>query len=653
MSYKMKKTLAVLLAAALGCNVAACSSDSSKSDVENTQSSETASTSEDGKIVTSQLDTSDMFSDRDKEIGYDETQSVSIELADNGITATADSVEITDSVVTIKDEGTYILTGALSDGQVVVDADSKKVQLVLNGVDITSKSSASIYVKVADKVFITLADKSENNIDGAIFSKDDITLNGEGTLAVTSQAGNAITSKNDLKVTSGTYTLKAAGHGLEAKDSIRVAGGEISITSGKDGLHSENSDESDKGYVYIAGGNIDITSEGDGIDASYIVQIDSGKMKIVSGGGSANASAHTQQQPQGGGQRRGRPTDDQNSADGQPAPDGQTPPDGQTSPDGQMPPDGVNPAEGQTTLSAQQVQDGDTQENSEKEENNNTEDTVSTKGIKSDSVIFLNNGELDIDSVDDGIHANGSIEVADGTYAIAAGDDGIHADEVLLISGADIDITKSYEGLEGKTITINDGDINIVSSDDGLNAAEGSTSDSMRSASSENCWIEINGGSLYVNADGDGIDSNGNMTINAGDIKVDGPSNSGNAALDFGDGANAYINGGNLIAVGGSGMVEAFDSSSKQAMMSVQVADSNITGEVVLSDSDGNVIISYTPAKEYNCVQISTAELEKGKTYTLKAGDTTTTIELNELLYSNISNNGNKGRGGKSFPRTT
>lgn len=586
MSYKMKKTIAVLLAAALGCNAAACSSDSSISDVENTQNSETASTSEDGKIVTSRLDTSDMFSDQDKEIGYDETQSVSIELADNGITATADTVGISDSIVTIKDEGTYILTGTLSDGQVVIDADGKKVQLVLNGVDITSKSSAAIYVKAADKVFITLADKSENklttsaeyvaiddnNIDAVIFSKDDITLNGEGTLAVTSKAGNAITSKNDLKVTSGTYTLEAAGHGLEAKDSIRVAGGEISITSGKDGLHSENSDEADKGYVYIAGGTIDITSVGDGIDASYIVQIDSGKMKIVSGGGSANAPAHTQQQPQRDGQRRGRPTDGQNSADGQ------------------IPP-----------------------------ETTETEDTVSTKGIKSDSVIFLNNGELDIDSVDDGIHANGSIEVADGTYAIAAGDDGIHADEVLLISGADIDITKSYEGLEGKTITINDGDINIVSSDDGLNAAEGSTNNSMRSASSENCWIEINGGSLYVNADGDGIDSNGNMTINAGDIKVDGPSNSGNVAIDFGDGAKAYINGGSLIAVGGSGMVEAFDSSSKQAMMSIQVADSNITGEVVLSDSDGNVIISYTPAKEYNCVQISTAELEKGKTYTLKA----------------------------------
>lgn len=637
MSYKMKKTIAVLLAAALGCNAAACSSDSSISDVENTQNSETASTSEDGKIVTSRLDTSDMFSDRDKEIGYDETQSVSIELADNGITATADTVGISDGIVTIKDEGTYILTGTLSDGQVVIDADGKKVQLVLNGVDITSKSSAAIYVKAADKVFITLADKSENklttsaeyvaiddnNIDAVIFSKDDITLNGEGTLAVTSKAGNAITSKNDLKVTSGTYTLEAAGHGLEAKDSIRVAGGEISITSSKDGLHSENSDEADKGYVYIAGGTMDITSEGDGIDASYIVQIDSGKMKIVSGGGSANAPAHTQQQPQRDGQRRGRPTEGQNSADGQ------------------IPP-----------------------------ETTETEDTVSTKGIKSDSVIFLNNGELDIDSVDDGIHANGSIEVADGTYAIAAGDDGIHADEVLLISGADIDITKSYEGLEGKTITINDGDINIVSSDDGLNAAEGSTnnssSDNMsdsakkggfgKSTSSENCQIEINGGSLYVNADGDGIDSNGNMTINAGDIKVDGPSNSGNAAIDFGDGAKAYINGGSLIAVGGSGMVEAFDSSSKQAMMSIQVADSNITGEVVLSDSDGNVIISYTPAKEYNCVQISTAELEKGKTYTLKAGDTTTTIELNELLYSNISNNGNngnKGRGGKSFPRTT
>lgn len=290
---KRKVVLAFLLTGALvlsGC---------SKTNNSNETSSGSTSTDSSAQGI----DVSNMFSDRDKEIGYDEENSTVIKLSDDSTTCDSDAVQISGNTVTIIDEGTYILSGTLTDGMVIVDAeDTDKVQLVLDGVDITSAESAAIYVREADKVFITTASDSQNtltnggtytaiddnNIDAAIFSKSDLTLNGAGSLTITAKAGHGVVSKDDLVLTSGTYQIDAASHGLSGKDSVRIASGSYTIVSGKDGIHAENADDTSLGFVYLADGTFDITSDGDGISAGNWLQADGGVYTVKAGGGSEN-----------------------------------------------------------------------------------------------------------------------------------------------------------------------------------------------------------------------------------------------------------------------------------------------------------------------------------------------------------------------------
>lgn len=544
------------------------------------------------------LDSSDMFTNRDKEIGYDEESAIAINLSDGVSTADSDSVVIDGDTITITEEGTYILSGSLTNGQIVVEAENAKVQLVLDNADISCETSAAIYVKDADKVFITTADGStntvctsgefeaidDNNIDAAIFSKSDLTLNGAGSLEVTCPNGHGILSKDDLAITSGEYVVDAGKHALSGKDSVRIVGGIFDLTAGRDGIHSENTDEGEKGFVYIENGSFTITSDGDGIDASYVVEIVDGSFDITAGGGYENGEVHKDNDMMGGFGNMG----------------------------GQMP-------------------DGSTGEGN------------APSGIKADGALQILGGDYNINSADDAFHTNSTLEIRDGNMEIATGDDGMHADDALVISEGDINITESYEGIEGLTITIDGGNISIVSSDDGLNAAGGADSSGFGGmgtdmfASNDDIWIEINGGYLYILAGGDGVDSNGNLTINGGEVYIDGPSDGGNSAIDYGDNAAAYINGGIAVAVGSSDMVEAFDDSSEQAVMSVSVSAGSAGDEIKLLDGDGNELISFTAAKTYDAVIISTADLAHGETYTLVTGDNETTVEMTSSVYSDIS----------------
>lgn len=246
------------------------------------------------ETLTIEID-NEMFSSRDMESGYDENNSIAIDLEDDATNTNNESVSVADNVVTIAQEGTYILRGALSDGQIIVDAeDTDKIQIVLENVEISNSSSAPIYIKQADKVFITLVNNSENtisvngefisvddnNIDAAIFSKDDLTINGGGLLTIRNEYGNGITSKDDLVLTNGIYDINTSGHGLEANNSIRISSGSFNIVSGKDGIHSENSDDNTLGFVYIQNGDFNLTAEDDGISGTSKVQIDSGNITI-------------------------------------------------------------------------------------------------------------------------------------------------------------------------------------------------------------------------------------------------------------------------------------------------------------------------------------------------------------------------------------
>lgn len=243
------------------------------------------------------IDTSEMFSNRDKEIGYDESNCIEIVLSGSGVIATDSSVMIDGNNVTITKEGTYVISGSLENGSIVVDAgEQDKIQLVLNSVNISSSDYAALYVKTADKVFVTLASGTENElisagefeqrddntVDGVIFSKADLTLNGEGSLSVETGNGHGIVSKDDLVVTSGEYDIKASGHGLAGKDSVRIANGSFIIQVDEDAIHASNSEEAEKGYVYIADGTLKIDAGDDAIHAETRLMIDGADINITS-----------------------------------------------------------------------------------------------------------------------------------------------------------------------------------------------------------------------------------------------------------------------------------------------------------------------------------------------------------------------------------
>ena len=235
------------------------------------------------------------FSARDLSAEYDD-ETITVQLTGSGATADSEKVSITGSVVTITGSGTYLISGTLDDGSVVVDASKEdKVQLVLNGVSIHSGSYAAVYVKQADKVFITLAEgtqntlsnggtftqRDDNNVDAVIFAKDDVTFNGTGSLTVSSPAGHGIVGKDEVTITGGVYAITSAKCAVRANDSIAVADGTFTIRAGTDGLHAENDDDDTLGNVYIAGGTFTIDANDDAVHANTLLQIDDGSFAVT------------------------------------------------------------------------------------------------------------------------------------------------------------------------------------------------------------------------------------------------------------------------------------------------------------------------------------------------------------------------------------
>ena len=614
-----------------GCGITASNTQFSAEEKDGNSADTTAGTE-------SLLDTSDIFTKRDLDASYDESECTAITLDDENSSCDSDSVTIDGQTVTITGEGTYLISGSLSNGSIVVDVeDSEKVQLVYDNVSITNESGAAVYVRQADKVFLTLAEGSENiivsngttteddsNIDGALFAKDDLTINGTGTLNVTS-AAHGIVCKDDLVVTGGTYCITAEKQGFSGKDSVRIADGAFEITSGGDAIHSENEEDENKGFVYVADGTFTLNADGDGISASYVVQLDDGTYEITAGDGSANAqSKNPMSEMEPGNMQNG----------------GGTPPNGGTPPQ----------------INGQQNQDStDTQINADNTNSTETESATesdsdtSTKGIKASSALQINGGTYYIDSADDSIHSNGDVYINAGTLELSTGDDGIHADNATDVSAGTIMISQCYEGIEGKTVMISGGKIDITSSDDGLNAGGGNDSSNSSGpgggdpfSADEDAYINISGGEISIDAGGDGIDSNGGLNVSGGTIYVTGPANDGNSALDYT--GTATITGGTVAATGMSGMAQNFGEDSTQGSMLINLEDTQ-SGEVVLTDADGNELISFTPSREYNSVVLSCAELEEGATYTLNTGETATEVTLSSLVYSNGQSQGRQPGG--------
>ena len=547
----------------------------------------------------------DMFTDRDQRTEV--KSNYTIVLSDSGSTSDCGSVEITGSAITLTQEADYKISGALTDGMIIVDsAKDAKVHLIFDNVSLSNSCGAALYIKQADKVVITLNGSNtlasgavftpidDNDIDSTVFSKDDLTFNGTGALTVTAPAGHGIVSKDDLVFTGGSYTVTSANHGLDANDSIRVKDSDFQITAGKDGLHAENNDDTTLGFIYLENGSFNIQAEGDGISAGSYVQIIDGTYEILTGGGYVNGQKQTSDYFGGFGGRPG------GTGGGRP---------------------GGRPGGHYTPTANTEVTD--------------TTDSGSIKGIKAGTALNIAGGNFSIDSADDALHANTDVTICGGDFQLSTGDDGIHADETLSLSGGKVVVTASYEGLEGLNVHISGGNITLTARDDGINAAGGQDQSGYGGirgdrfgghGGASNGSIVISGGTIYMNASGDGIDANGTLTITGGHTTVCGPTSGDTAVLDYDQ--TATITGGTFIGTGSSMMAQSF-SEATQGVIAISVGNQGAGTPISVKDLKGAVLLDETPILGYQIFIFSAPELKAGESYSVTIGSMIETITAN------------------------
>ena len=271
-------------------------------------------------------------------------------------------------------------------------------------------------------------------------------------------------------------------------------------------------------------------------------------------------------------------------------------------------------------------------------------------GIRGKDSVYIVGGTFDITAKGDGIKSTnetdigkGFVLIEDGNITISAGDDGIHAINLLTIQNGAVNVVKSYEGLEAKKIIINNGEISVVASDDGINAGGGSDNTSNNPmAGDANCELIFNDGNIYVNASGDGVDSNGYIYFNGSKVVVDGPTNNGNGALDSGLGI--IMNGGEVIAVGSSGMAETLGNTSSIYNVSVYLTTQQAAGtKIEIKNSNDETILKHTSTKAFSHLSAGSAYFKPGETYALYLNgekyQTFTIKDITTVIGNSNSNN--------------
>lgn len=492
-------------------------------------------------------------------------------------------------VVTVSTAGTYVLRGTGA-GRVIVNAKKQDVVLVLENLNLTCEYGSPLYIYKSSSTTVYLAEGSENTLtDGATYTYDD-----EYSSAEDEEPNACFYSKSDLVIAgAGKLTVTANNNnGITGKDTLKIDGATLVVTAKNHGINGKDS-------LTVKAADITVTAGGDALRSTNDSDTALGFIVIVDS--TLNLTA------------------------------------------------GEDGVQAQTKLT---MSGGTCTVTSGGGAAGKVDSDTSAKGLKAGGDLCLLSGTYVLNCCDDAIHSNANIVIKDGTFTIATGDDGIHADENVTITGGTITVTKSYEGIEGKSIDLTGGNISVTASDDGLNAAGGTDgsgfggpgfggSDSFGSTSSD-VYIRIAGGKLYVNASGDGIDSNGNLIVSGGETYVDGPTGNGDGALDY-DGT-ATITGGILVAVGSSGMAQNFGSASTQGSILLNYS-SGSKSAVTLTDADGNVLVSYTPSKTYNSVVISCPGLVQGGSYTVSACGQSSTVTLSSLIYGSGMGGGQPGGG--------
>ena len=577
------------------------------------------------ELTESTIDTE--FTDREKSGSYKVSEAVKITLNKTTATVSGSGAKADGSTITITEEGVYIVSGTLEDGQIIVDAsDSDKVQIVLDGVNINCETNAAIYVREADKVFITLAENSsntlgggneytqidDNTVDGVIFSKSDLVCNGTGSLTIEADYKHGIVSKDDLVITGGTYKITAADNGITAKDQLKILDGSFDIDAANSAVKAKNADNAELGNIYIAGGIFTIEAEQDGFHATGSIVVDDGTITVNSGDDGFHAELDTI--------IRGGTILVEKSNEG---------------------------LEGKRVV----VNGGDITVNA-------SDDGINAANSGDDGANAANSGDGGVNAANSG--DDGANATNPGANAAGSGDDDSNAassnndSSAAVNSGDDSSISGAADGKEPPQMppdTENGSDMQPSQDFDPENAPSGgnapqdfdpgnapSDGDAPQmmqrgpgGGGNSELYIKITGGTLTVSADGDGLDSNGGLLVTGGTTIVYGPTSDGDSALDY-DGS-AIVSGGILAAIGSAGMVESFDEASTQPVITyycteTQSADTTIT----LTDSDGSALFTVTPEKAYASIVLTCPEMKLDATYTLAAGTDNEEITLTDII---------------------
>ena len=490
------------------------------------------------------------------------TFSQNIEIQGNGLS-------LKDDVVTISSPGTYIVEGESEEAKIIVNSEAKgEVKIVLKDVSLTSSKGPVIDVEEAEKTYVIV----EEGISS-------ITTTGQDD----NEESAAILSHDDLVVTgNGRLNINSENDGIKANDSLSIQLVTLNITAGDDG-----------------------------IEVNDYISFESAVLDIVTGEGASEVTSFSPESGMNFNKDFPKENDEE-----------------------MMPPQEDADLENNREMTPinqdgeRRKPEGNFDQNDPMDFNEEIEDdtTPKHKGIKCDGDILFKDSDITVNGEDDAIHSNGSITIESGTFNLKSGDDGIHADQTLTINSGSIDISMSYEGLEAKELIINNGNISVTSSDDGINTIDSSfTGNNMESDES---MLAINGGNIIVNAQGDGIDMNGNGEMNDGSLTIYGPTSSGDGAIDYAGIFN--VNGGTLLAGGSSTMALLPSDTSKVNSLMIDVSN-----DTQIKDEEGNVVFTYSSEKSYENLVVASSKLETGKTYTIIQDG----IEVNTVTITSLQTN--------------
>lgn len=538
-------------------------------------------------------------------------------LNDDATTVDGTGAAYSKGVLTISLPGTYHLSGKLSDGYIFVNSESKdkKVKLIFDGVEIYSSKSSPVFVASSPKeTQIILAQNSVNSLrdnkdrvlsaeekesddysKATVFSKDDLQIEGTGTLNISANFEKGIYSKDDLQIKGGVLNITSADDAIRGKDSLEISNSTIKISAKGDGLRT-SLEEENKGDLTVSNSNIEIESDLDGIQSVGTLSLSDSTISIICAhGASDDMTSAPKDMKKGMGGFGNRPDPFSNNSG-----------------------------------------------------NENT--TPSAKGIKSAKDMTVTNCNITVNSVDDALHSNSSLSLTNSTAEIKTNDDGLHSELYLNIINSTVTATLSYEGLEAQEISVENSVIDITATDDGLNAAAADNQEENPAFSGGNvekkepekpskfspkgpngmggmggmdeynssCQIKITDSTLCIKAEGDGIDSNGDIEISNSTAVIYGPTNGGNGSLDYA--GECKVLSGTVIAAGSNGMAQdVSDGSVPSLYFTCGVKENTL---LTITDENSKEIITFSSPKQYSCVVFASDKLEKGKSYTVYTNST-------------------------------